>query len=540
MCLRSSPMDATSKSSITSSKNLGIAWENRQHGHDFRSATTSGGKTCLNASGAHHSFLSESSGSSHVSLASVSLEKPIFINDADPPYYRREGLVGQKRSGDLTHPNSKVVKSVDLNLAPPNGFQNRLDPPKESRIALGYSKMISSFCASNPRADQEKETEHSIGYPETFPSILKAEETGSLSSSSKRILGLPAPRWGEISFTSACHQEISSSADAMNRVKEEFIQVSFPRHITKLLDSDKRTHMEPAPEISVAEEINGFRRIINLNSASANMDRLMSPVRSSNDEMLFPPAASVKGTTKRFVFEIDLEAPVTLLSEEQIPSAESASHCSQLGWEATEIEDMHAKAAAEAIQIMSLDKPLPSDRISPASAEALLWLAHVISSNPDDLHKILDSLRDEGDGDPESSDIDGMDYFEYKTLELKETKPRRGPARKRRQKRDFQRDILPGLASLSRHEVTEDLQLMRTSGQLWQPARNQSRCQAKGRMRPRAGGAAAATAVEMPVDPQPGTDVETGVKSILGWGRTTRRGRRQRCSLGNAVVLPQG
>lgn len=552
-----SPVDATSKSSVTSSKNLGIAWENRQQGHDFRCAAIFGGKACLNPGGGPHSFLSESSGSSHVSLTSVTIEKPSFINDADPPHYGREGLLWQGRSGDLNHLNSKIVQSVDLNLAPPNGF----DPPKESRIALGYSKMVSSFCASNPQADQEKETEHSIGYPQTSPSILRAEETGSLSAGSKRIPGLPAPRWSEISFT-------SSSADAMNRVNQEFIQGSFPRHITERLDSDKRTHVDSAPEISAAEEINGFRSMINLNSAAANVDRLMSPVRSSNDEIVFPRPASVKGTTTRFVFEIDLEAPIAFLPEEQIPSAESASHCSQLGWEATEMEeDVHAKAAAEAIQIMSLDKPIPS----PASAGTLLWLAQVISSNPDDLDRILDSLRGEGEGDRESSDIDGMDYFEYKTLELKETKvdercfeplerddaeeeetgmahlllnkPRRGPARKRRQKRDFQKDILPGLASLSRHEVTEDLQLigglMRTTGQLWQPARNQSRCQAKGRRRPRAGGAAAATAVEMPVDPEPGTDVEAGVKSILGWGRTTRRGRRQRCSLGNAVALPQ-
>ncbi|KAJ4812543.1 hypothetical protein LUZ62_025109 [Rhynchospora pubera] len=49
------------------------------------------------------------------------------------------------------------------------------------------------------------------------------------------------------------------------------------------------------------------------------------------------------------------------------------------------------------------------------------------------------------------------------------TRGRRGPARKRRQRRDFQRDVLPTIASLSRVEVTEDLQmisgLMRACGQ---------------------------------------------------------------------------
>lgn len=54
------------------------------------------------------------------------------------------------------------------------------------------------------------------------------------------------------------------------------------------------------------------------------------------------------------------------------------------------------------------------------------------------------------------------------------TRPRRGQARKPRQRRDFQRDILPSIASLSRHEVTVDLQtiggLMRASGRPWQMA----------------------------------------------------------------------
>ncbi|EPS69401.1 hypothetical protein M569_05365, partial [Genlisea aurea] len=90
-----------------------------------------------------------------------------------------------------------------------------------------------------------------------------------------------------------------------------------------------------------------------------------------------------------------------------------------------------------------------------------------------------------------------MDEFESMTVHLEETreedympKPpisvvdadeygmksrgggsRRGQTRRGRQRRDFQRDILPGLASLSRHEVSEDLQifggLMRAMGHSW-------------------------------------------------------------------------
>ena len=239
-----------------------------------------------------------------------------------------------------------------------------------------------------------------------------------------------------------------------------------------------QSNSEVTPRIGNPEAFNGFDGRINLNFAPTNLY----------------PSGYIKSTSTRFVTEIDLEAPLVPPPEEdQAPSGES------------EMEDAPAKAAAETIQMMSLAKPPNS------SAAALLLLADVISSCPDEMGKI--------------SDVKGMDYFEYKALELKETKmdrlcsnfkpfnrddgcpeegvQQRSPARRRRQKRDFRKEVLPALSSLSRHEVTEDLQLfgdlMRASGLRWQPPRGMS---------------------------------------VLGWGRTTRRARRQRSSGGNPVFQP--
>jgi hypothetical protein len=127
------------------------------------------------------------------------------------------------------------------------------------------------------------------------------------------------------------------------------------------------------------------------------------------------------------------------------------------------------------------------------------------------------------------------------------TRARKGPARRGRQRRDFQRDILPGLSSLSRHEVTEDLQtfggLMKATGHAWAGlSRRSSSRNGCGRGRRRS---------QVPPSPPPPVatvetctplmqqlnNVEVGLddRSLTGWGKTTRRPRRQRCPAG---ILP--
>ena len=106
-----------------------------------------------------------------------------------------------------------------------------------------------------------------------------------------------------------------------------------------------------------------------------------------------------------------------------------------------------------------------------------------------------------GREDEDSVLDDGLDYFEFMTLILTETEveeyrfdlqpqgleeeqqkdeekmPRRvqrrgGGRRGRQQRKDFQRDVLPSLSSLSRYEIIEDIhtieELFKAAGSTWQ------------------------------------------------------------------------
>ncbi|XP_072981852.1 uncharacterized protein [Typha latifolia] len=236
--------------------------------------------------------------------------------------------------------------------------------------------------------------------------------------------------------------------------------------------------------------------------------------------------------------------------------------------------DTTLRVAAESIVSLSLDACSQADDITcsslvPSSCVSLQWFAEVATSNAENI-----GVPKFGGGDGLEPLYDnGLDLFEAMTLNLEEMKAdeymckhreqenwkdadshsaallltmsRRGKLRKRRQRKDFQKDILPGLATLSRHEVNEDLQslggLMRESGKSWQKAsamrgrgRNKSSCQTRGRRRPRSLAVTVSEILVSPPAPQPThTETEITERSIMLWGRTTRRCSRQRNQVGN-------
>ncbi|KAL1220030.1 hypothetical protein V5N11_017641 [Cardamine amara subsp. amara] len=212
-----------------------------------------------------------------------------------------------------------------------------------------------------------------------------------------------------------------------------------------------------------------------------------------------------------------------------------------------------------------------------ASAEApetiiLHWFAETVNTHRENLDKKLDTLSKN-----QTRSIEEIDYFESKTLQLCEIseeeympkplvpedlkleetsgtavvtsqRPRRGNTRKGKQRRDFQRDILPGLLSLSKHEVTEDIHMfdgfMRATGSSWTPI-GLARKKTGSRGRPRrvitipepvyypvrAPAPAPSPAVQQQVSNQCNNgEVEMGLedRSFAGWGKMTRRPRRQR------------
>lgn len=214
------------------------------------------------------------------------------------------------------------------------------------------------------------------------------------------------------------------------------------------------------------------------------------------------------------------------------------------------------------------------DSLAIAAAERLveMWNDSVqpASPQPDILHWFADLAISK---DNTVLDEDSDDDFEAATLKLQETKsneyhstqrttqednrncghssaasdlvskPQRGRGRGRRQRKDFQKDILPSLASLPKHEVSEDLRALGRSKPATPVKRGRNKQQPRGRRRARSV-AVAMEVEETKVSPPPQAspslvpaDLDADALGITRWGRTTRRCRRPRCPPVNHASL---
>ncbi|ESW30611.1 hypothetical protein PHAVU_002G167700 [Phaseolus vulgaris] len=291
---------------------------------------------------------------------------------------------------------------------------------------------------------------------------------------------------------------------------------------------------------------------------------------------------NIPATSLETKVEIDLEAPAIPETEDNAIPEENKLETPSVSPQGTveKLQDELMRYAAEAIVVLSsscsqqVDDVISSPSESPV-VDPLSWFVDIVSSCVDDLQKKIDNRRGKDGEDNEECSSDGMDYFESMTLKLTETKEeeympeplvpenfkveetgttslptrtRKGPARRGRQRRDFQRDILPGLASLSRHEVTEDLQtfggLMRATGHAWHSGLNRrsssrngcgrGRRRSQPQVSPSPPPLVAAIETSTPLIEQL-NNIEVGLedRSLTGWGKTTRRPRRQRFPAGN-------
>jgi hypothetical protein len=294
------------------------------------------------------------------------------------------------------------------------------------------------------------------------------------------------------------------------------------------------------------------RNFIDLNDDVPNEDNSEESVVSHECQV----ASLQNSQSKQRPFVIDLEVPAceegstwTFHQECTRPAVHDAYQ------EVDESSVTTAADAAESIIAMSMDVPVTAE----VPDDMLQWFAGLaISSINDHAGQVEGCINDSSD--------EGLDSFESLTLKLEETKideywsrplapefsndeqtvstahlltkPRRGQQRRRRQKRDFQKDILPGLSSLSRPEIIEDVQLLeglvQASGGSWESSLTR-RGRYGGRTRGRKPCKNVNVAVEeevqviAPAKP-PGTgDLEGDDKGMFGWGRTTRRCRRMRC-----------
>ncbi|KAM1187580.1 hypothetical protein ACFX2J_023487 [Malus domestica] len=225
------------------------------------------------------------------------------------------------------------------------------------------------------------------------------------------------------------------------------------------------------------------------------------------------------------------------------------------------------RVVAEAlVAISSSQAPDMQEKATCCNLEAsennsLLWFAEVISSHDGNLDNGNAAEVKQTSCDEEAFPVD-MDFFEHMTLNLVETKeeqpcyvppnsdslteeatlskrPRRGQSRRGRQRKDFQRDVLPGLASLSKNEVIDDLQiiegLIRESGGSWQSSlsKRNSGKGGRGRGRKRMDTRTPSTNVAEVCQPQieqPKCEELQGPeeRNLTCWGKRTKRPPRQR------------
>ncbi|EEF50793.1 uncharacterized protein LOC8289151 [Ricinus communis] len=398
------------------------------------------------------------------------------------------------------------------------------------------------------------------------------------TSSCRKILGFPIfekPHISKVESSSLTSPSVSLSQpteDIENNRKSRVLDINLPCD-PPVPDFGQETPAELVlTEKETEKRVASVRHHIDLNSSITEDEASLIP--------------SVPGSTVKIISGIDLEVPALPETEEDvIPGEECLEKAhgvsSQLSESKAESSpDEFARIAAEAIVAISITgyrSHQDDDVGNPSEAsmtDPLHWFVEIASSFGEDLEsKCAAWVAEKGQDDEGSS---SEDYFESMTLRLVEikeedympkplisenfkleetgtpslpTRTRRGQTRRGRQRRDFQRDILPGLASLSRHEVTEDLQtfggLMRATGHLWHSGltrRNSTRngC-GRGRRRTVISSPPAVIA-SPPCTPliQQLSNVEVGLedRSLTGWGKTTRRPRRQRCPPGNPPALP--
>uniref|UniRef100_A0ACD6A5X6 Uncharacterized protein n=1 Tax=Avena sativa TaxID=4498 RepID=A0ACD6A5X6_AVESA len=276
------------------------------------------------------------------------------------------------------------------------------------------------------------------------------------------------------------------------------------------------------------------------------------------------------GATIRNLFDLNDDVPDEDNSESTIVSHEchvtslQSNHAKRMfviDLEVPACEDAAATAAAEDILALSTDVPTAD-----AHDDMLQWFAELAVSGIDG-HARQAEVQGCVDN---ASDDDDLDSFESLTLKLAETKaaefsswplvpavtnddqtvspvnlltkPRRGQQRKRRQKRNFQKDILPSMSSLCRPEIIEDIELLeglvQMTGGSWESSLTRRRRSRGKKAKKRLPDPVAEE--EVPVSPPAKPDGAAGLeaedRSMIGWGRTTRRCRRPRCPSGITVA----
>lgn len=305
------------------------------------------------------------------------------------------------------------------------------------------------------------------------------------------------------------------------------------------------------------------------NQSPANKDS--SPPRERAHEKLSTPESKERSLRR----EESYESQSSLANKDSPSRVESDGHLEMPFWcsDNKNLEEL-VRGAAEAITAISSSgvrttlEILNNEWVKSSPHGQLYWFAKVASSVVDDSESKYGLALSSKDGAVlEELPSDEIDYFEAMTLQLTEMtaeeylckssipepevtvlpslpdKPRRGRTRRgRQQQKDFQNEVLPSLASLSRYEVTEDLQtiggLMEAAGTRWETGslRNAGRnVLARGRRRSCVStsrvqeSTSSSQRQQQAINPE----VQMEERKLINWGKITRRRRGPRCPAGS-------
>lgn len=413
----------------------------------------------------------------------------------------------------------------------------------------------------------------------------------------KRIIGFPIDgvnKQSSILVSTACMEKpLADKTKFTENDNRKFIDFSCE---TKILNLQKKIQKgDSATEIGVEMNSAKFRPHINLNAEFACADDSIPSEPMSEGELVVQPPHSISIFGVKIVSGMDLQTAASRVETNIMNQDKHISSNKKDDSEKKNFCDQLVRFAAENLVAISEDSngchnDIGSNPLCLPQFDTLRWFAEVVSHNSENLmpvdngkNQYAQSMDDDNNchGDHDYNAGGGLDLFEAMTLELQEvkadqqccrakktdakdalengeevkgpasilfTKPRRGQGRKRRKRRDFQKDVLPGLASLSRLQVSEDLQtiwgMMKASGRPWQVSstkRNTGQnTQRKGRRDELRSMAITVEEVQVtPHQPSPLSNAEIVVdgSSMIGWGRTTRRCRRRRCLPGNLLGL---
>ncbi|XP_027338612.1 uncharacterized protein LOC113852511 isoform X2 [Abrus precatorius] len=273
---------------------------------------------------------------------------------------------------------------------------------------------------------------------------------------------------------------------------------------------------------------------------------------------------------ENMAIDTDLHAPESPENKEcSPPRGESDENHLEMplqlaGEEDPEVQEEQAKTAAEAL--VSISGVIAQNGVQmttcPSSeyfvSSSLHWFAGIVSTIVDHLESEVKvdfngTIKDLEDFLPAD-----FDYFEFMSLNLTKTKdldcchkssgqkgqeggstsptqPRKCRANKGRRGKDFQSEILPSLASLSRYEVTEDLQTIgglveaartnSTTGYLKSAGRN---VLARGRRKSSASASNITDLLLKLKELNNITEIDMEKRGIISWGKICRKRRGQR------------